>query len=120
MNTQARSLILPPERTISLSFLAKAVIFFLLFSVAGLATVAKNAQYYPESDPASYVSLATKMNVAHSPVHIVGDQLQPAVTLVAPRLFVQVLRAASPPVRPVLRIGLIVSMQHRSPPARLV
>jgi hypothetical protein len=100
-------------------FATKTAIFVLLFTVAGLATLAKNGQYYPTSNPARNVSISTKMNVSHSPVHVAGEQMQ-TVTFLFPLL--PPLRAARALYAEALQkppIGVIVSTQYRSPPAQL-
>ena len=100
-------------------FATKTAIFVLLFTVAGLATLAKNGQYYPKSDPARNVSISTKMNVSHSPVQVAGEQLQAVALLfrALPPLRTARVRYAENLRKP--PIGVVVSMQHRSPPAQL-
>lgn len=117
MTTEVTNIGSRQQNMVRASFLAKTAIVVLLFSVAGLATLAKNGQYYPQSNPVHQVSVTIKMNLAHSPVHITGCELQRAATIVPTRLPMQVLRVASVPAPLVLRIGLTVSMQHRSPPS---
>jgi hypothetical protein len=101
------------------SFFVKAVLITLLFAVAGLATMAKNGQYFPQDSSAHYVSLSTKMNVAHSSIQFVVDDLQQPVT----RLFsLQVpMRTewAVPPAAPlsVNTVCLFDTGQLRAPPA---
>jgi hypothetical protein len=98
--------------------LAKIVLFALLFAVAGLATMAKNGQYFPETSSAHNVSVSTKMNVAHSSVQFTVDDLR-AVT----RLF-----SLQPPMRakpaeqstaapPIIQLCLTDSKPLRAPPS---
>ena len=97
---------------------AKFVICSLLLAVAGLATMAKNGQYFPETSAAHYVSISTKMNVAHPPVLFAGDHLQPAALLSTPQPPMRAIRvdhAAGPP--PIIQFCYIDSKQLRAPPA---
>jgi hypothetical protein len=98
-------------------FATKATILLLLFTVAGLATLAKNGQYYPKSNPAKYVSISTKMNVVVQPsAHLNNQQLQPTTRFSPPHP--QFPLAWVQPLQPpaVRTISVTVSMQHRSPP----
>lgn len=98
---------------------SRATIILLLFTVAGLATFAKNGQYYPESNPAQHVSVSIKMNVTHSLVQATEEPLQPVSRFLPPQPSVpspQVRAEATSPSPPV---GITVSMQHRSPPPAL-
>ena len=106
----------PPKKTVWTALLAKAVVLVLLFSVAGLATLAKNGQYYPKSNPANQVSISTKMNLAHAPAHLAKDHLQPAALSARLRPALQICRMASISAPRMLRAGLTVLMQDRSPP----
>jgi hypothetical protein len=104
--------------TLAKSLLARFIICSLLVAVAGLATMAKNGQYFPETSAAHYVSISTKMNVAHPPVLFAGDHLQPAALLFTPQppmRAIRVDRAAAPP--PIVQLCLIDSKQLRAPPA---
>jgi hypothetical protein len=96
--------------------ITRATILILLFSVAGLATLAKDGQYFPKTNPARYVSISTKMNDAHSPVLSVGEPLQPFVATFPLQPRIRVSRVEIPQVPPVKQIAVRVSMQHRSPP----
>jgi hypothetical protein len=116
MMPQKRTLGLPTPKTFWKICATRTAIFVLLFTVAGLATLAKNGQYYPTSNPARNVSISTKMNVSHSPVHVTGEQMQ-TVALFFPLL--PPLRAARALYEETLRkppIGVVVSTQYRSPP----
>jgi len=97
----------------------RTVIVMLLFTVAGLATLAKNAQYYPDSNPAQHISVSTKMNVAHSPAHVAEAPLELATLPMPPKPPVRAVRALSEEALPSPPIGVTVSMQHRSPPSAL-
>lgn len=106
----------PTAKRLQGIFVTRAAIVVLVFTVAGLATLAKNGQYYPKSDPARCVSISTKMNVAHSPVDNAGGLLQAVSPAFPPQTTLPITRAQRAEPAPVRRIGLIVSMQHRSPP----
>jgi len=109
----------PTETVRSSRLSARVLIFFLLFTVAGLATMAKNGQYFPRTNPARHASLSTKMNVTHAPVISDGHQWTAVerISLPQPPLgSVRVEEAPGPSVSP---IGVTVSMQLRSPPAPL-
>ncbi|HVB59449.1 MAG TPA: hypothetical protein VNE63_23835 [Candidatus Acidoferrales bacterium] len=104
------------EKRLRVGLLARATILILLFSVAGLATLAKDGQYFPKTNPARYVSISTKMNVALSPVLSAGEPLQPVVASFPPQPAMRVNRVEIPQAPPIERIGVRVAMQHRSPP----
>jgi hypothetical protein len=94
-------------------------VVLLLFTVAGLFSMAKTGQYYPKSNPAQHVSVSIKMNVVHSSLEAAEEPLQVVTRFLPPQLPVrrqQVQPDESPRVVP---IGVTVSMQHRSPPAAL-
>ena len=97
----------------------RAVIVMLLFTVAGLATFAKNGQYYPKSNPAQHVSISIKMNVVHSSAQVAEEPLQPVARLFLPQPPIRIyrVRVEEPPLA--LPIGVVVSMQFRSPPSYL-
>jgi hypothetical protein len=118
MTPQERTVGQPIPKKLWKIFATKTTILVLLFTVAGLATLAKNGQYYPKSDPARNVSISTKMNVSHSPMHVVGEQQTVALLFsVLPALRTARVRNAEDLRKP--PIGVVVSMQHRSPPAQL-
>lgn len=95
---------------------AKLLIVLLLFGVAGLSTVAKDSLYKFHSPTAQHVCSATKMQTAH----------QTAVEL-EPTMPVRATLPASPEYRRsqvktldvsfVPSVGVVVSLQHRSPPS---
>jgi hypothetical protein len=103
-----------PQRCSVFSHLA---ILLLLFSVAGLSTVAKNSVYYQNSGSIRYVSIASKMNVAHAPVAVDRTPLRPTLTLVPSLLFAPSNRRDEPEVPSIRRIDSVVGLQFRPPPA---
>lgn len=98
------------------TFARKAVVLLLLFTVAGLATFAKNGQYYPKSNPAQHISVSIKLNVAHSPAHAAEKPLQPVARFLIPQPPLHPPRMQVEEIPTALPIGVTVSMQHRSPP----
>jgi hypothetical protein len=97
----------------------RAVVVILLFTVAGLATLAKNGQYYPKSNPARNVSISTKMNVTHGPVQVAAEPSQHFARFYLPQPPLRVIRARDEQVLQKPPVGVMVSMQHRSPPVVL-
>jgi len=96
-----------------------ALVLLLLVAVVGLCTLAKNGQYYPRTNPVRYVSLSIKMNVAHTSVVNLGDKLEPVARVAPPPPIVRVTRLEQFEATPAQKIGVTVSMQHRSPPPSL-
>jgi hypothetical protein len=88
----------------------------LLVLVAGLATLAKNAQYLPKSNSAHYINCATKMKVAQAAPEADRKPLHPIAKVVPARPIYRSLRQDEPETPPIQLIGLTVSLQHRSPP----
>ena len=93
-------------------------VVFLLILVAGLATLAKNGQYFPKTTPAHCISMSTKMNVAHAPAIVAGDRVEQFAKLSQPQPLPLIRRTRLERLTTVLmpQIGVTVSRQHRSPP----
>ncbi len=100
-------------------FATKTAIIALLFTVAGLATLAKNGQYYPKSNPARNVSISTKMDVTHSTVQVAAEPSQLLARFYPPQPQLRIVSVHYEPVLQKTPIGVTVSMQHRSPPVPL-
>jgi hypothetical protein len=100
----------------SFVFCHKLPIILLLITLAGLATVAKDGQYYRGSNPAHESSLSTKMNVTQAPVALGSSPLQRVARIFArkPRPTTR-MRIDAAPLR-IQPVGLRVSFSHRSPP----
>ena len=107
------------RRTDSKGVLAKIAILLLLFAVAGLSTLAKNSKYLPKSDPTHFLSNATKMNVGHLPVLFFAIQYAPRAKVVPVERRFRMLQPVSSEKIDLPQIGLIISLQHRSPPSLL-
>jgi hypothetical protein len=95
---------------------AKLLIVLLLFGVAGLSTVAKDSLYKFHSPSAQHVSSSTKMQTAHQ----TAVELEPAMPVLAtlpasPKYRRSQVNSIS--VSFVPSVGVIVSLQHRSPPS---
>ncbi len=101
------------------SFFLRSAILFLLFGVAGLSTAAKVGQYYPRTSSAHYVSDASKMDVAHPPALLAWKPLHLGARIAPPPPAFRVARRVEPELPITQRIGIVVSLQHRSPPLLL-
>lgn len=108
------------EKNVPQSVLIKSLVICLLLMVAGLSTLAKNGQYYPEPHPAYHVSLSAKMDVAHCHVHVAGDELDQIILFPLPQPAALSVRLHRIEVPPEVQIDVTISMQHRSPPIPLI
>lgn len=106
----------PMQRSNSRIVLIKSMTLMLLFAVVGLSAVARHGQYLPESDPIHHISSATKMNVCDAPVLPIPAQAHRAITLVPPSPEFNPVQSTHTETVYLPQIGLIVSLQHRSPP----
>jgi hypothetical protein len=104
----------------SKSALIRGVVLTLLVFLAGFSTLAKNVQYLPKSNPARYLSIASKMktNSDCAPTPVRPQPAQPSSRLLIPQpvLFVSSFDQREAP--PVQRISLIICLRHRAPPAK--
>jgi hypothetical protein len=102
--------------------LIKAAVFALLVAVAGLSTLAKNSLYYPKTNPSHYVSIASKARIASAPAVEQRAPMLPMVRMTPPQTLIRT--AAAPhegsEAPPILEIGIVLSLQHRSPPTSLL
>jgi len=99
--------------------LARAAVLLLLFAVAGLSTLSMHTRYLPKSNPIRFISKATKMNVAHHAAVPPAGPLYPAAELVPPQPEFRTVLAVQPEKICLQQIGLILSLQYRSPPSLL-
>lgn len=106
-------------KNVSRPVLIKSVIICLLLMVAGLSTLAKDGQYYPEAYPAYHVSLSVKMDMAHCHVHVAGDELHQIAFFPLPQPTTLSGWLHRIEVPPGVQVGVRISMQHRSPPVPL-
>ena len=99
----------------------RIVVVTLLVFLAGFSTLAKNVQYLPKSNPAHYLSIASKMK-ADSDCNVAQLKLQPtqpSSRLVIPEAVLPVF-TFDPRKEPfVERISLIACLQYRAPPITL-
>jgi hypothetical protein len=102
------------------SALIQGLVVTLLVFLAGFSTLAKNVQYLPKSNPARYLSIASKMkaNSGCPSVSVKPQPAQPSSRLLIPEpvLFVSNFDQREAP--PVQRISLIVCLRHRAPPTK--
>jgi hypothetical protein len=108
-----------PIRDFRKPLFLKSAILFLLLGVAGLSTFAKVSQYYPRSNSAHYVSIANKMNVGHPPAVLMQKPLHPVARIAPPQPAFRTILRVEPEIPTAQQIGLVVSLQHRSPPSLL-
>lgn len=93
----------------------RAGLVLLLIAVAGLSTLAKDAQYFPKTNPVWNVSISTKMNLKHAPVVANPERPQMVAKTAPPRPSVRDRRIEQLSIAPIMQIAVAVSMQHRSP-----
>lgn len=95
----------------------KLPVILLLITLIGLATMAKDGQYYHGSNPEHLASLSTKMNVGQAPVVLGPSPAQRVGRILAskPRASTRT-RIQHVPL-PVQPVALRLSIRHRSPPA---
>jgi len=117
--TQVRCRFLKLDSSSGGVFARAAVVFLLLVSVAALSTLAKDGQYFPQSNPARQVSLSTKMNFTHAPIVPDGARSQAVARISPPQPSIRITRIERLEPIPMQRIGIIVSLQHRSPPVSI-
>lgn len=99
----------------------RLVVVALLVFLAGFSTLAKNVQYLPKSNPAHYLSIASKMK-ANSDCTVAQLKLQPtqpSSRLVIPEAVLSVFTFDPREAPFVQRISLIACLQYRAPPITL-
>jgi hypothetical protein len=97
-------------------FVKGALLALLLFAVPTLSTLAKTSWYLPQSNPGHYLNIASKMQVRHCAVILEKAPLHTTAKLPIPQPVTRSAREDdSVPPKPA--IGVIVSLQHRSPPS---
>lgn len=88
----------------------------LLLAIAGFSTVAKNSQYYSNSNSAHFIGVSGKMMLSPLPVAVDQTPLRPVARLLPPQPEMRITQDAGKEVRALPSIGVTVSLQHRSPP----
>jgi hypothetical protein len=96
--------------------LIRVTLLLLVFEVAGLAILAKHNQYLPKSDPAHFLSNATKMKVGGSPNLFVPIAAPGVGQIYPPESEFGAIALARPENYSLRQIGITISLQHRSPP----
>lgn len=99
----------------------RVVVVTLLVFLAGFSTLAKNVQYLPKSNPAHYLSIASKMK-ADSDCNVAQHKLQPtqpSSRLVISEAIRSVFRFDLREAPFVQQISLIACLQYRGPPITL-
>lgn len=104
------------SRRASLFICHELTVILLLIAVTGLATMAKDGQYFHGSNPEHRASLSTKMNVAQAPVALSPSPSQRVGAILASKPPVTRIRIRYTPL-PVRPVALRLSIRHRSPPA---
>ena len=99
--------------------LARAALLLLFFAVAGLSILSMHTRYLHKSNPIRFISKATKMNVPHHSAVQPAGPLYPAAELVPPEPEFRTVLAVQPEKLRLQQIGLILSLQYRSPPSLL-
>ena len=99
--------------------LIRIVLLVLVLQVTGLCTLARHNQYLPKSDPASFLSDATKMKVGQSPTLCLPTHTHQVAQLVPPQPEGQVTALARPEKHALRQTGLTISLLHRPPPSFL-
>lgn len=91
-----------------------AVVVGLLFAVAALSTAAKDGLYFPRTSIARHASDSTKMMPSQASAVFLCERevLAKSHPLRPARQTLAIL----PAIAPTNQIGVVVSMQHRSPP----
>jgi hypothetical protein len=114
--TQLRCRSLKLDSSSSGVFARATVVFLILVSVVALSTLAKDGQYFPKTNPVRHVSISTKMNLAHTPIVPDGARSQAVARISPPQPSIGITRIETSEPIPMQRIGIVVSLQHRSPP----
>jgi hypothetical protein len=112
-----------PERTSNLSrynpIFLKSAILFLLLAVGALSTFTRVSQYYPQVSSVRYVTISNKMNVGHSAPVLNRTPLTLVAQILPPQPAFRVIRPEEPEIPVTQQVGVVVSLQHRSPPSPL-
>jgi hypothetical protein len=99
----------------------QVVVVALLVFLAGFSTLAKNVQYLPKSNPAHYLSIASKMKADSdcTVTRLKHQPTQPSSRLAIPEAVISVFTFDPREAPFVQRISLIVSLRYRAPPITL-
>lgn len=108
------------NRNLSKDLLASTAMLLLLIAVASLSTLAKNSEYLPESNPAHFLSMASKMKAGHLPVLVVPAPLSLPSKLAPPLPTFRARRPVRLEKPRLQQIDWSVSLQYRPPPVTLL
>jgi len=99
----------------------RVIVVALLVFLAGFSTLAKNVQYLPKSNPAHYLSIASKMkaNSDCAVAHLKLQLTQPTSRVLIPEPALSVFSFDPREAPFVQRISLIVCLKYRAPPITL-
>jgi hypothetical protein len=103
-------------RKLSRRLLARVAALLMIVGVVGLSTVAKNTGYLPNSNPAHYISAASKMSPVHSPDFLDRLTLHPISKLIPQKPPSRETHRNDPELPPINQIVPISIYQHRPPP----
>ncbi len=95
----------------------RIAIVFLLVAIAGFSTLAKNSQYYSRSNPAHFLNISSKMKVGQAPAVLDREPLRLVARLVRPLRQVRSYPVIEQEVLELPSIGIMLTLQHRSPPS---
>jgi hypothetical protein len=99
----------------------RVVVVALLVFLAGFSTLAKNVQYLPKSNPAHYLSIASKMK-ADSDCTVTQLKLQPtqpSSRLLIPEAVIPVFTFDPREAPFIQQISITVCLRYRAPPITL-
>jgi len=103
----------------------RIAVVMLLASLAGFSTLAKTTQYLPKSNPARFLSIASKMKADCSPVTLNAPAPQPRSHAIALMMLLPtepVMHHGNPEewdMQFIEHLGIAVSVRHRAPPVFL-
>ena len=96
--------------------LARVAALVVLVAVMALSTLAKNTDYLPDSNPAHYLSSASKMRLVHSPVIQDRTPSHPISKTIPQKQISKETHRNDPGLPSIQKIIFICSFQYRSPP----
>ena len=96
---------------------ARLAVLLLLVAIAGFVTLAKNSQYYSNSNPAHFLNISSKMKVGAAPVVLDREPLTLVERLIAPVREVKAYPIVELEVPEVPSLAVTLTLQHRSPPS---
>jgi hypothetical protein len=119
MNSEARSATHLGRRAHPSCIYLKVSVVLLLLAIAGFSALAKNSQYSAQSNPAHFITFASKMIVSPLPAVIDQTPLRPVGRFLLPQPESRITQETKEEVPTVRSISVTVSLQHRSPPISL-